>query len=79
MCHHDSGLAVEAPPDKKGEATGGVDGIFAKATSMKSKDEIPSDSIKITYWKNGFTVNDGELRDGSTLEDKAFEKDVKNG
>jgi UBX domain-containing protein 1 len=39
----------------------------------------PADAVKVTFYRNGFTVGDGPLRDGKSPEDIAFMKDFEKG
>lgn len=66
-----SGIAVENPEDdwmKKMEKYNDKDGF------SKTKDKI-----KLTLYKNGFTINDGEFRDKTAPENKRFMEDVERG
>ena len=37
------------------------------------------DRIKLTLYKNGFTINDGEFRDKNLPQNKKFMEDVEKG
>lgn len=73
-----SGLAVLGPPDKKDakEKASVLDDIVAKASSEgengSSSDSDSSNRRKITLYKNGFTVDDGQFRDLEAPESQAF-------
>jgi len=54
----------------------------ARAAGAVSADEHEAKEddfrFKVTFWKNGFSVNDGPLRTGETPEDQAFIQDIDN-
>ena len=58
-----SGLDVENPSDDE-----------AQDTSKK-----PDNKIKLTVWKNGFQIDDGEFRDLSVPDNKKFMDEVEKG
>ena len=72
-----SGMAVENPDD--------INGIVAKAKegSEKSKNrddkDKPDVEIRITLYANGFTIENGELREYDTPENKEFMKELNEG
>ncbi|XP_065192059.1 NSFL1 cofactor p47-like [Sycon ciliatum] len=50
--------------------------MVVKAEAAAAKESV---SVTITFWNNGFSVDDGDRRDGSTEEDKRFLKDISEG
>ena len=47
--------------------------------SLGGASDAPADAFKVTFYRHGFTVNEGPLRDGSTDADKAFMRDIQKG
>eukprot|EP01035_Chromulina_nebulosa_P017926 gene17926-23548_t len=78
-----SGLAVEGPPRPNGP-NDPYDEIVRRATE-NSRDPNISSTIddsnrrRITLYRNGFTIDDGPLRDALTPEGIAFLQDLQNG
>eukprot|EP01138_Halocafeteria_seosinensis_P004253 gb/GECG01004349.1/.p1 GENE.gb/GECG01004349.1/~~gb/GECG01004349.1/.p1 ORF type:complete len:249 (+),score=55.06 gb/GECG01004349.1/:1-747(+) len=72
-----SGLAVEPSADENRDARRRMNDILKKE-SQESTGET-SNSKKITFWKNGFTVDNGPLRTGDTDADKKFMSDIEKG
>lgn len=61
---------------------GNTDDLVAKAeASGKTQGEpgAPGTDVKITLWKNGFQVDDGEFRDYNSPENKKFMADLNEG
>lgn len=72
-CHLCSGLNVVNPA---------VDGIVGRARDAAKKGgDIVADapSVKVTFWKNGFVLEDGELRSYDDDAGKRFMADVGAG
>jgi len=68
-----SGLAVENPDD--------FDQIVRKAQDQSANfsGEAASKKVKVTLWQNGFTLNDGPLRDPSEPANKKFLQALQQG
>jgi len=76
-----SGLAVENPDD--------IHGVLQKAeeNSRKMKDEMtrdqpkdkPEHNCKITLYRNGFTIDDGQFRDYNDPANKKFMAELNKG
>lgn len=78
-------MAVQGPP-RRGGGGGGGGGVFdniVKQASSSSADGAPPASgvegVKITLYKNGFTVNDGPIRDVTTPENILFLQTLDRG
>ena len=66
-----SGLAVENPEE---------DDWMQKMKQYDNSDDFSKtkNKIKLTIYKNGFTINDGEFRDKNLPENKRFMEDIEN-
>lgn len=58
-----------------GETEGPSDSVTG-ATIPKKQEKILK---TLTFWKDGFTVDDGPLRDGQSSEDQRFLQDISRG
>lgn len=67
-----SGLAVENPEE---------DDWLQKVKKYDNKEDFSKikNKIKLTIYKNGFTINDGEFRDKKTPENKKFMEEIEKG
>lgn len=85
-----SGMAVLGPSRARGRPTppaaGDVFGRLVQSASQTNEGEYPPsssgdpESMTITLYSNGFTVNDGPLRDpGGSTENQAFLDDILKG
>ena len=84
---HSSGLAVENPEDQ-GQFSGNFDNLIGKAkgyniwlsrSKIDEKDHGDKQKIKITIYKNGFQLDDGEFRPLNDDKNKAFMADIEKG
>lgn len=84
-----SGLAVLGPPPSSSNRNlaGGVfDKIVQQASNPNEEEKGPlpisegeGNSRRITLYRNGFTVDDGPLRDLTSPESRAFIATLENG
>jgi UBX domain-containing protein 1 len=77
-----SGLAVVGPPTNRGPGPRAFDGIVQKASEAQQDGGVPpTDSNRriITLYRNGFTVDDGPLRDLESPESRAFISSLERG
>ena len=67
--------------EKKPQGKFSVNSAAKHSSNTILYDDVPEqeEAINITLWKNGFTINDGPLRDFSSKENQEFIEDVKNG
>ena len=72
-----SGMAVENPDDIMGVIEKAKKG--SEARKEKGDEGKPDVEIRITLYKNGFTVENGELRPYNTEENKEFMKELNDG
>ena len=72
-----SGLAVEPREGEDKDARRRMNDILKKE-SQEATGET-SNSKTITFYKNGFTVDNGPLRTGETDADKKFMADIEKG
>eukprot|EP00598_Pedospumella_elongata_P002622 CAMPEP_0184968278 /NCGR_PEP_ID=MMETSP1098-20130426/1377_1 /TAXON_ID=89044 /ORGANISM="Spumella elongata, Strain CCAP 955/1" /LENGTH=273 /DNA_ID=CAMNT_0027489861 /DNA_START=53 /DNA_END=874 /DNA_ORIENTATION=+ len=83
-----SGLAVLGPPPSSSSARGGA-GVFDSIVQRASNPgedtgslppiDAEGNSRRITMYRNGFTVDDGPLRDLTSPESRAFIASLENG
>lgn len=71
-----SGLAVE-PSNEEKDAKKRMEDILKKQSEESTGKA--NNSKKITFWKNGFTVDNGPLRTGNTEADAKFMADIEKG
>lgn len=81
-----SGLAVLGPPPSSSAARGGAgvfDNIVQRASNPSEDTRSPisgeDNCRRITMYRNGFTVDDGPLRDLTSPESRAFIASLENG
>jgi UBX domain-containing protein 1 len=81
-----SGLAVEEPPSRRQGRPGDVfDNIITKAQSNSAqnqgspREEAQKGKLTVTLYKNGYTVNKGELRDTELPENQLFLQQLDRG
>ena len=68
-----SGMALENPGDTNDLMDlAGKGGVERQAGD---KEEVP---VKVTLWKNGFQIEEGEFRDYEKPENKAFMEEMKS-
>ena len=56
-----------------------VEGVKKNSEKKEDEGEVSDTEAEITLYKNGFTVDGGELRDYDTEENKEFMNDVNKG
>ncbi|CEM06950.1 unnamed protein product [Vitrella brassicaformis CCMP3155] len=66
-----SGLAVENPESE------GQQGAFGDA--MRGEGELPPGHRKVTVYKNGFTIDDGDFRDAADPQNAKFIEELRKG
>lgn len=83
-------MSVLGPPGQGGGGGGGGDNLFDRLVqkAQQGAADMPPDEPllsgdgnrrKIVLYKNGFTVDDGPLRDNSSPESRAFLHDLEQG
>uniref|UniRef100_A0A6U6UM77 SEP domain-containing protein n=1 Tax=Zooxanthella nutricula TaxID=1333877 RepID=A0A6U6UM77_9DINO len=79
-----SGLAIQNPADKDGEAGGSAGGSADQWEQMQqlassSSGPLPSDHVRVTVYRNGFVVGDGPFRPISDPLNKKFMDEMAQG
>lgn len=69
-----SGLAIQGPPKPNPPSSSTFDRIVSQGHDAESMADYnpENDACKITLYRNGFVVNDGDLRDLTSPENRAF-------
>lgn len=82
-------MQIQDPRDPRNNTNNIVNQLFEKAKQLSAEQEQkPAASAAtqsnrvvkiITFWKNGFTVNDGPLRSYDDPRNQSFLNDIKEG
>lgn len=74
-----SGQSVVGPGGRRG--AGGVEGIFnaAQSSSPGNEHQGPAGHVTITFYRNGFVIDDGKLRSVDDPESQAFIEEMNKG
>ena len=81
LCRGGSGLAVFGPPPSNGSPPGAFDNIVQRASNpSEPREGAPVGPGRVvTMYRNGFTVDDGPLRDLVSPESRAFLQSLERG
>jgi len=78
ICRGGSGLSVLGPPPSN--SPGVFESIIQRAKVDKESSSDTSEAhTRITLYRNGFTVNDGPLRDGTSDQSRQFLDSLERG
>ncbi len=74
-----SGVNVLGPPDADDQSLFSQIGRSAQAAGAVQESTASANSRRITIYRNGFTVDDGPLRDPHAPENQEFIRDLSRG
>ena len=72
-------MAVENPDDIDGIMKQAEENSKKKKESGGGKEESKRPEVRVTLFQNGFTVDNGELREYNTEENKEFMSELNKG